>query len=61
MKRLPREFVEKLKTLDFEMIKEAVGEYLTDKEINCCLIRRDLIIETIEKRCEKLGENRVLY
>ena len=46
---------------DFEKIKNAVGEYLTDKEIECVLIRRDLVIENINKRIEKLGEASVLY
>jgi hypothetical protein len=61
MKELPRAFVEKLKALDFESIRGVVGEYLTDKEIDAVLIRRDLIIEEINKRIKKLGENKVLY
>ena len=47
MRQLPRVFVEKLKSMNFEKIKNAVGEYLTDKEIECVLIRRDLVIENI--------------
>ncbi len=61
MKELPRAFVEKLKSLNFEEIKNAVGEYLTDKEINAVLIRRDMIVEEINKRIKKLGEDKVLY
>jgi hypothetical protein len=61
MKKLPRTFVNKLKSLNFETIKEAVGEYLTDKEIEAVLIRRDLIIDNLDKRIEKLGEAAVLY
>ena len=61
MKKLPKAFVEKLKSLNFEQIKDAVGEYLTDKEINAVLIRRDLIIDWLNKRIEKLGEEKVFY
>ena len=61
MKQLPRAFVEKLKSLNFEQIRDAVGEYLTDKEINAVLIRRDLIIDWLNKRIEKLGEEKVFY
>ncbi len=61
MRRLPRAFVEKLKSLNSETIKEAVGEYLKDREIECVLIRRDLIIDNLNKRIDKLGETVVLY
>ena len=61
MKELPRAFVEKLKALNFEVIKEIVGEYLTDKEIKAVLTRRDLIIKWLDKRIKKLGEDEVLY
>ena len=61
MLKLPRTFVNKLKALNFETIKEAVGEYLKDKEIEAVLIRRDLIIKNLDKRIEKLGEAAVLY
>ncbi|MFQ6069918.1 MAG: hypothetical protein ACE5LC_05255 [Candidatus Aminicenantales bacterium] len=61
MKQLPRSFVEKLKGLTFESIKNAVGEYLTDREINSVLMRRDLIIDWLNKRIKKLGEEQVLY
>ncbi len=61
MKELPRAFVEKLKSLNFQVIKDIVENYLTDKEINAVLTRRDLIIDWINKRIKKLGEDKVLY
>lgn len=61
MRRLPRAFVEKLRSMNSGTIKEAVGEYLTDREIECVLIRRDLIIENLSERIDKLGEASVLY
>jgi len=61
MKELPRAFVEKLKSLNFELIRDIVGEYLRDREINAVLLRRDLILEVVNKRIKKLGEDKVLY
>jgi len=61
MKELPRGFVEKLKSLNQEVIKDIVGEYLTDKEIECVLIRKDLILKWLEKRIKELSEDKVLY
>ncbi len=61
MKQLPRAFVDKLKSLDHESIKALVGEYLTDKEIDFVLLRRDLILEWLDKHIKKEGEDNVLY
>ncbi|MFW6160097.1 MAG: hypothetical protein ACOC57_03040 [Acidobacteriota bacterium] len=48
MKELPKEFVDRLKNLNYEVIKEITGEYLTDNEIQAVLLRRDLILKEIE-------------
>lgn len=61
IKELPRTFVENLKRLDFEKIKNAVGDYLTDKEIDAVLIRRDLLLQEIDRLIEKFGEDKFLY
>ena len=61
MKKLPRAFVEKLKSLDFKLIEAIVGEYLTDEEIKAVFLRRDLILKDIDERIKKLGEDKVLY
>jgi len=61
MKELPRAFFEKLKSMNFELIRDVVGEYLTDKEIEAVLLRRDLILDVINKRINDLGEDQVLY
>jgi hypothetical protein len=61
MKQLPADFVDKLKALDFAQIREAVGEYLTDKEIESVLLRRDLIVKAVEDRIAEMGEDKVLY
>ncbi len=61
MRRLPRAFVEKLKTLNLKLIKDIVREYLTDEEIEAVLMRRDLILEEIDNLIKKHGEADVLY
>jgi len=61
MSELPRAFVEKLKSLNFESIRDIVGEYLTDNEIEAVLIRRDLILKWLDERIKKVGEDKVLY
>jgi len=61
MRKLPRAFVEKLKALNFELMKDIVGKYLTDKEIEAVLRRRILILKEIDKLIKKHGEAEVLY
>jgi hypothetical protein len=61
MKELPRALYEKIKSLNAEVIKGVVGEYLTDKEIEATLIRKDLIVKWVEDRIKKMGEDKVLY
>ena len=61
MKELPRAFMEKMKSLNPEVMQEIVGEYLTDKEIECVLMRKDLILKWLDNRIKKLGEDKVLY
>ena len=61
MRRLPRAFVEKLKALNIATVTEVVGDYLTGKEIQVLLTRRDLILKEIARLIEKNGEEDVLY
>ena len=61
MAQLPRGFVEKLRQLDAATLKEVVGEYLTDKEIEATMARRDLMLAWLDKRVKELGEAAVLY
>lgn len=61
MRKLPRAFVEKLKILNFKLIKDIIREYLTDKEIEAVLLRKALILEEIDNLIEKHGEADVLY
>ncbi|HAR36297.1 MAG TPA: hypothetical protein DCR87_05225 [Acidobacteria bacterium] len=60
-KRLPRTFVDKLRSLSFDSIKVTVGSYLTTREIRSILARRDLMIKEIEEMIVLYGEGEVLY
>ena len=54
MRQLPRTFIERIKTLDFEAIKDVAGSFLTDGEIQAMLKRRDLMLDEID---EIIGEH----
>ncbi|MEW5902397.1 MAG: hypothetical protein AB1715_13110 [Acidobacteriota bacterium] len=60
-RRLPRWFVAKIKALDFKTIKDAVGPYLTDKEIEALLKRKILLLAEIDEMIKVSGEEKVLY
>ncbi len=61
MRELPRVFVDKIRALDYGQIRGAVGEYLTDKEIQAVLTRKLLILQEIDRLIAQLGEDKVLY
>jgi hypothetical protein len=60
-RRLPRVFVENVRALNYDKIKQAVGPYLTDEEIQAVLIRKELLLDEIEEMIEEKGETNVLY
>jgi hypothetical protein len=60
-RRLPRAFVEKVKALNYDNIKNAVGSYLKDKEIKAILLRKELLLKEIEEMVKERGEDKVLY
>lgn len=59
--KLPRAFVDKLRSLDAKSVKAAVKASLTAKEIEALLKRRDLILEEVEALVREKGEAEVLY
>jgi len=58
---LPKAFVEKIKALNIDNIKNAVGPYLKDREIEAILKRKELLLNEIEEMIKEKGENKVLY
>jgi hypothetical protein len=61
MSELPRAVVDKVKALDFAAIRSAVGDTLSDDEINAVLIRRELILKEIDRLIKATGEDKVFY
>ncbi len=60
-RRLPRAFVDRIKSLTFESVRTAVGPYLSDEEIQAVLARKDLVLKEIEDMIRANGEDKVLY
>jgi hypothetical protein len=61
MRQLPKTFVDRIKTLDFEAINDAAGSYLTEEEIQAVLKRRDLILNEIDEIIGVYGREDYLY
>jgi hypothetical protein len=61
IRRIPRILLDKIKALDFASIKQAVGPYLTDKEIESIIALTKLIQAEIEEMIKQSGEGKVLY
>jgi hypothetical protein len=59
--RLPRRFVDKVRALDYQMIRSAVENYLTGYQIKAVLFRRDLLLKEIDDLIAEKGESAVLY
>jgi hypothetical protein len=60
-RRLPRVFVDKIRSLNFDKIRKVVGPYLTDEEIEAVLVRKKLLLDEIEEMIKEKGEANVLY
>lgn len=58
---LPRLFVEKVRALNYDQIKGAVGHYLTAEEIEAILDRKVLLLAEIQEMIKEKGEKKVLY
>jgi hypothetical protein len=61
IRRVPRVLLDKIKGLDFASTKQAVGPYLTDKEIESIIARKKLIQAEIDAMIKESGEGKVLY
>jgi hypothetical protein len=61
IRRVPRGLLERIKALDADAIKQAVGPYLTDKEIQAIVARIRLIESEMAEMIKQHGEGTVLY
>lgn len=59
--RLPKILVQRIKGLDYDTIKAAVGDYLGYEEIQAVLKRKKLILKEIDELIKERGEAQVLY
>jgi len=59
--KLPRIFVKRLRSLDDERIKKAVGSYLSFSERKAVLKRKKLLLKEIDEMIKEKGEDKVLY
>jgi hypothetical protein len=59
--RVPRALLERIKALDAAALKAAVGPYLTDKEIDSIIARRQLVVDEVAEMIRQYGEAKVLY
>lgn len=60
-KKLPRDFVNKVRTLTEDRIHRIVGDYLTSEEIRCVIARKKLLIKEIDEMIKEAGEDSFLY
>jgi hypothetical protein len=58
---LPRRFVEKVESLTYDSVKAAVGDYLTEREIEAVMKRKVLLLQEIEEMIQEQGEDKILY
>jgi hypothetical protein len=61
IQRVPRALFEKIKALDLAGLKQVVGPYLTDQEVEAIIARKPLLIKEIGEMIKKNGEKNVLY
>jgi hypothetical protein len=60
-RRLPRAFVEKIRSLEKAAVQAAVGPYLTEAEINALMARKPILLAEIDEMIKRDGEKAVLY
>jgi hypothetical protein len=60
-RRVPRSLVESIRALDINKIRQAVGPYLTEEEIQAVMARQKLLLDEIALMIKEQGENAVLY
>ena len=56
-----RQLLEKLKTLDANVLTENTKHYLTKDEVKALMVRRDKIVDHFQQLIAQKGENQVLY
>jgi len=60
-KELPRTFIERLKGLTLEVLRNIVGSYCNETEIKAVIARKKLILEEIDELVRENGPEKVFY
>lgn len=61
LRRIERAVLEGMRALTAEGVAAAVGDTLTDREIEALLARRDLLVAHYDARIAEFGEDAILY
>ena len=61
LQKIDRDLLAKLTTLDRAEVRKATGDYLTGKELDAMMQRRDMLVAHFKKLIADLGEDKVLY
>lgn len=59
--RLPRIFVDRVRTLDEPLLRKITGPYLNGEEIRAVLKRKALLLKEIDELIAERGESAILY
>jgi hypothetical protein len=61
MRRLPRVLVERTAALDEKALRAALGDLLSDAEIQAVLARQRILLHEVRRIVARYGERAVLY
>lgn len=61
LRRFSRSLLQRLRTLDAALVEQRLGRWLTGRQQESLLARRDLIVALAERRIAALGEEAVLF
>lgn len=59
--RFSRDVLDRLRSLDLEQLRETVGEWLSEREMEAVLKRRDRIVARADELIARFGESVVLF
>ena len=59
--KIDRQLLEKLEALNKEDVSRAMKDYLTRRELDAMMVRRDLLVAHFKKLIAEQGEAKVLY
>lgn len=59
--KIDRNLLATLQGLTRDSVRQAVGTFLVDREIDAMLVRRDLLVAHFKRLVDQLGEDKVLY